>query len=175
MKPDDLRLTEPSEDFGAEFRDYIGELLEAGEGVAEEEVRAAQEDLATYLRSLKDAAASRNLRPGLVPWNTYWMVLGRCLLGMSDLRHRLTPALEDRGGHIGYNVRPSERGKGYGTKLLALTLEKAKEQGLGRVLVTCHPDNVASARIIEKNGGLLASEGICKLDGEPVRRYWIEF
>lgn len=174
MMPCNLRLIGPNEDLLDEYVAYVEELLEARERVSEDMLEAAHGGFNQFVNSLRDAAAGRNLRPGLVPWNTYWMLLSKRLLGMSSLRHRLTPALEDRGGHIGYNVRPSERSKGYGTKLLALTLEKAKRRGLERVLVTCHPDNVASVRIIEKNGGVLASQGVCKLDGELVRRYWIE-
>lgn len=172
--PDELRLVEPSEELEGEYVAHIRELLEAGEHVSEDMVEAARGGFAAFVQGLRDAAAGRNLRPSLVPWNTYWLMLGKRMLGMSSLRHRLTPSLEDRGGHIGYHVRPSERRKGYGTRLLALTLEKARALGLRRVLLTCDPDNLASRRIIEKNGGLLAGEGICMLDGQPVRRYWIE-
>jgi predicted acetyltransferase len=174
MKLGEPTLVDPIEDMREEFIDYVQELRDAGESIWPEHSQAGSRDFHDFVRKLCDAAAGRNLKPGLVPWNEYWLVRRRRVLGTSSLRHRLTPALEDRGGHIGYCIRPGERGKGYGTQLLALTLEKAGELGLQRVLITCHRDNAASRRVIEKNGGVLSSEGICKANGEPVRRYWIE-
>jgi predicted acetyltransferase len=95
------------------------------------------------------------------------------LLGVAKLRHLLTPTLEDIGGHIGYSIRPSERGKGYGTVILALTLERARELGLSHVLLTCDTENTHSAQIIVRNGGVLTSEGYSPLRGARVSRYWI--
>jgi predicted acetyltransferase len=50
-------------------------------------------------------------------------------------------------------------------------LPEARAVGLGRVLVTCSDDNVASARIIERNGGVL--EDVRKTAVGLKRRYWI--
>ena len=79
-----------------------------------------------------------------------------------------------RGGHIGYGVRYSEWNRGYGTKMLGLALEKAKELHLSLVLITCNDDNLASARVMEKNGFVLGDKIIVSVDGEDylTRRYW---
>ena len=98
---------------------------------------------------------------------------GATILGRSGLRLWLTPDLEDIGGHIGYRIRPSERRKGYGTRLLAMTLDAARKHGLRDVLLTCDSDNIASRRIIERNGGQLASERVSPQSGVLVARYWI--
>jgi predicted acetyltransferase len=90
------------------------------------------------------------------------------------LRQTLTSDLEEFGGHIGYDIRPSERRRGYGTQILRLTLDKAHRLGLKRVLVTSDSANIASWRIIEKNGGVLHSEAISQHTGELLRKYWIE-
>lgn len=134
-----------------------------------------------FVRALDDEARGVGLRPGLVPQSVFWLVRedGQesgepVIVGASRLRHVLTQALEDVGGHIGYDVRPSERRKGYGTRLLALTLERARTAGLARVLLTCDTDNTASARIIEKNGGILSSRSVSPETGVMVSRYWIE-
>jgi predicted acetyltransferase len=84
------------------------------------------------------------------------------------------PALEKKGGHIGYYIRPSQRGKGYGNLILHLSLEKARELGLKRVLVTCDDNNDASLKTIENNGGKLVDK--IKGEGSVVltRRYWID-
>ena len=78
------------------------------------------------------------------------------------------------GGNIGYAIRPSERRKGFGTLILRLTLEKAKNIGLTRVLVTCDADNVASRKIIERNGGVLAGQVVSEHTGKLVMRYFID-
>jgi len=115
------------------------------------------------------------LPDGWVPGTTYWLIRdGKTIVAQSNLRHRLTPSLERVGGHIGYATRPSERRKGYGTLLCALTLQKARELGLKRVLITCDADNLASARIIEKNGGRLENQELSQATGKLKNRYWIE-
>ena len=58
-----------------------------------------------------------------------------------------------------------------GTRMIALALDKCRELGIGRVLMCCDSDNFASARTIEKNGGVL--ENVVFGGGAPVKRYWI--
>lgn len=133
------------------------------------------EEYAALLTELDADAHDEDLPTERVPQTVYWLVRdGSTLIGSSRLRHRLTPLLEEEGGHIGYDIRPSERGKGYATLLLALTLEKARGLGLEGVLVTCDEDNLASARVIEKNKGQLLNKVILQTSGIQVRRYWID-
>ena len=54
------------------------------------------------------------------------------IYGGLHIRHYLTHELRLFGGHIGYGIRPSERGKGLGKLQLELGLQKAKEMGLNR-------------------------------------------
>jgi predicted acetyltransferase len=135
-------------------------------------------DFVALVHALDEEARGIGLAPGLVPQTSFWLVrhdaAGPTILGVSRLRHRLTETLEDVGGHIGYDVRSSERRQGYGTRLLALTLPQARALGLSRVMLTCDTDNVASARVIEKNGGMLASQSMSPRTGVLVSRYWIE-
>ena len=116
-----------------------------------------------FLRSRVDMHLGRNLAPGRVPMTTYWLYDGPKPIAVSKLRHRLNESLRRVGGHVGYCVRPSERGKGYGTLLLGLTLVAARKRGLRRLLLTCNQDNAASRRVIERNGGRLSSirGGVC--------------
>lgn len=120
----------------------------------------------------------RDLPPGRVAETRFFLVAHEAdaltVIGMSTLRHTLTPLLEDVGGHIGYRIRPSARRQGYGTRILELTLRQAQPLGLSRVLLTCDQDNIASARVIQRNGGVLASEGYSAQTATVVSRYWIE-
>lgn len=111
---------------------------------------------------------------GWVPCSTFFLVRpdGK-VVGKSSLRHELNEHLRTIGGSIGYVIRPDQRRKGCGTAILRLTLEKASELGLERVLVTCDEDNIASAKIIEKNGGTL--ETVYRDNKADIAkcRYWI--
>lgn len=104
--------------------------------------------------------------------DTYrWIVEGDEYLGAVSFRHELTEWLHDFGGHIGYGVRPSARGRGLASWALGCTLDLARERGYPRVLLVCRDDNAASARVIEKNGGILEDK---RRDGDTLlRRYWV--
>ena len=94
------------------------------------------------------------------------------LLGAVNIRHYLNENLLKYAGHIGDGIRPSERGKGYGTKLIALALEECKKLGINKVLMVCNKENIASAKTIINNGGILENE-ILSEKGTIEQRYWI--
>ena len=114
----------------------------------------------------------RNLKPDRVGSDYYWLVDDEAdyFIGEICVRHRLNDALRLRGGHIGYVIRYGEWGRGYGTLMLKLALEKAKARGLSEVLITCDDTNLASARVMEHNGCVLADK--VEVDGVLNRRYW---
>ena len=89
-------------------------------------------------------------------------------LGFLNLRLRLNDYLLEKGGHIGYSIRPSERGKGYAKESLRQGLQIAKEKNINRVLVTCSIKNPASRAVILANGGQL------KDIRHETERYWID-
>lgn len=76
------------------------------------------------------------------------------------------------GGHIGDGIRPSERNKGLGTQMIALALQECQKLGIKKVLMCCDKENIASARTIIKNGGILENEVLD--NGVWIQRYWIE-
>jgi predicted acetyltransferase len=165
-----LSLTEPSLTWQAAFLELAAEFVAANDL----RYQAAISDFAGYLQYLQQFAQGIDLPPGIVRETTYWGVDGATIVGTIRLRHELNPALEQIGGHIGYAVRPSKRRQGYGTRMLALTLEQARRIGLERVLITCDTDNVGSARIIEKNGGQLLDQIRVAGHDKSASRYWIE-
>lgn len=75
-------------------------------------------------------------------------------------------------GHVGYGVRPSARGRGVATWALGAVLPHARAVGLDRLLLVCADDNDASARTIERHGGVL--EAVVDEEHGRVRRYWID-
>lgn len=93
-------------------------------------------------------------------------------VGAVNIRHYLNEGLLATGGHIGDGIRPSERGKGYATAMIALALEECKKLGIDRVLMCCDKNNIASAKSIIRNGGVLENE--VEEDGGLTQRYWIK-
>jgi predicted acetyltransferase len=106
--------------------------------------------------------------PGRGHCSYCWIVEQDTVLGGIALRHELTDFVL-RMGHVGYGIRPSARGRGLATWALGQVLVRAGELRLDRVLVACADDNLASARVIEANGGLL--EHVRDTELGRVRRY----
>ena len=95
------------------------------------------------------------------------------MVGAVNIRHYLNEKLLFDGGHIGDGVRPSERRKGYATKIISLALDECKNLGINKVLITCNKDNIGSAKSIINNGGILENEVVDE-DKQVVQRYWIK-
>ena len=90
-----------------------------------------------WLKSVTDKTSLETANPS-------WVVTDTCfafdendrIIGIIDLRHELNDFLKDF-GNSGYNVRPSERRKGYATEMLRLIIRRAAEIGClcsGRLL-----------------------------------------
>lgn len=146
-----------------------------GFGYSPEETKnlnPTREEFATYLQRIMDMEDPNAPRPaGWVTASSFWIVdatweAGGSLLGFISVRHSLTDYLLNFGGHIGYSVRPGVRRKGIASQALAQVLEIAKELGAYPTLVTCHEENKASWRTIERVGGELEDTR------ENIRRYW---
>jgi predicted acetyltransferase len=98
------------------------------------------------------------------------------IVGRSSIRHSITNEfLAREGGHIGYCVLAEHRRRGYATEILRQSLVVVRSIGVERVLVTCDDDNVGSATVIERCGGVFESltENTENPNGAPKRRYWI--
>ena len=93
--------------------------------------------------------------------------VGRAL-GFLNLRLKLNEGLLNHAGHIGYSIRPSERGKGYAKEALRQGLQVAKEKNIKKALVTCSTENPASRAVIVANGGVFEDVR------NGVERYWID-
>lgn len=111
---------------------------------------------------------------GRVPSTQFWIIDENDeYCGRVSLRHSLNDYLSKFGGHIGYDICPSKRGKSYSSIALGLCLPEAKKLGLDKVLLTCDDDNYGSIKAIGKNGGILQDK-VMQDNGVLTRRYWIE-
>lgn len=169
-----LALVAPSVEHAAAYQAIVAEFLAADEPWFNN-FELARADFPAFVRELEDEARGDGLPPGVVPQQTYWLLKsGAEIVAEIRLRPRLTPPFERHNGHIGYNTRPSRRGRGYATAALALALAEARGQGLARVMLTVEGDNPASVRVIEKNGGRLDWRRTDPATGETVSCYWVE-
>ena len=112
-----------------------------------------------WLEKKVNMARGIGLEDWMVPATTFWLMDGDTPVGQGNLRHRLTDALRQAGGHIGYAVASDQRGKGYGRALLGLLLEEARRMGITEeILVTVYLGNLPSRRVAESCGGELRRE-----------------
>jgi predicted acetyltransferase len=143
---------------------------EDGFGLAEEDDIETAEGFAKWIGRLVDQSKSTaSVHVGQPHCSYRWIVDDTELLGGIALRHEFTDFVA-RMGHIGYGIRPSGRGRGVATWALRQMLDEARSIGLERVLIVCAADNLASARVIENNGGVLDD---VPSHGLRQRRYWI--
>jgi predicted acetyltransferase len=128
-------------------------------------------DWPAYLDRLDLNRRGEDVPVGRVPSTFLVAEVDGRIIGRVSIRHELNAYLEERGGHIGYGIRPEYRGRGYATEILSMALLIMQDLGVQKVLVTCNDSNAVSGHVIEKCGGVL--ENIIEADdGERVRRYW---
>jgi predicted acetyltransferase len=127
------------------------------------EITAVEQDFVGHLAGLdRDGQApvafGERMLPS-VPANAFWLVEGKSFVGAITIRARIdTHLLAHFSGHLGYGVRPSMQGRGYGKRQLALGLDICRGMGIGIARLSCALDNIASRRVIEANGGVLLRE-----------------
>lgn len=153
----------------------MDDYLRGGDARYENIRERVEGDFAGLLAEWQAIAAGCKAPPGYCQELRYWLVRdNREILGGIRLRPEMPESLQRSLGNIGYDVRPSARNSGYATVMLAQALVKARELGLARVMLICEPANIASARVMQKNGGVLESEYISAQSGKRYQRYWIE-
>lgn len=176
-----LKLIEACEEYANELKTFREEIL-ANDPVDENQFAgcmglSAFENVSDWIRvcNLRKNEDTCEQAGTNVPSTTYFAIReeDHKLVGVIDLRHHIDhPILGTWGGHTGYSVRPTERGKGYAKEMLRLNIENAKRMGIPVILVTCSADNSASEKTILDCGGRY--ENTVDVDGLQVKRYWIK-
>lgn len=176
------RLVRPSLAYAPSFIEALGEGYSRDTLRAEtpESIAAVAADPAGLIASLVDIPdmimqPDGSMKPA-VPGTNLWYVEGEAFIGSFHIRHELNEFLEKVGGHVGYTVRPSARGQGHASAMLAQGLNHIRANlPLERVLLTVNASNPASIRVIEKNGGV-HTDTIAHIwrPGETALHYWID-
>jgi len=170
-------LTEPVPQYKESFLEGLREFQEEGR-MLNYNLQRIQKDFESFLRHTQIQKDRNKISPRLVPTTEYWLIEGDeysgTYLGTFSLRHELNDMFMRIGGHIGYQVRPSQRLRGYGKELLRLGLQKARQLGFTRVLITCDENNISSQKVIEYNGGKFENSITVEGSSERKLRYWID-
>lgn len=164
---EELRLTEVAITDGVDVLQMLREIGPGENGFQNNAFNLSELDYSQWLQSQIDMAKGINLDPKYVPMTTFWLRRSGYPVGISKLRHYLNEDLLKVGGHIGFCIRPTERGKGYANEILTRTWSMARQMGINKVLLTCGIENIASWKTIENCGGMLKKME----NGE--RYYWI--
>lgn len=163
-----VELIELSAENDIDIFDMLKEIGPGENGFMNSAYGISYEDFPSYLADNINYSKGINLPPGYVPQTIYWLYIDSKPVGIGKFRHYLNDFLLEHGGHIGYCIRPTERGKGYGTIILREVLRKAKDNELDEALIVCNEKNIPSRKAIEGNNGKLESiiQDECK--------YWIK-
>lgn len=128
-------------------------------------------DFDKLLAQIARFARGEQLPSGYVACTTLWLVANNEIVGVTNLRHYLSPEIAHCGGHIGLSIRPSARKHGYGKILMQSSIQWLQQKGVDQVHIHCHQHNQGSARTIIACGGILDSE--ITLGEEVISRYLV--
>ena len=174
-----LVLVEPQIEYADDIWEFRREILECDAGTEDrfagcmslDVCKSAEEWIKICI--LRKSEETCETVGSTVPSHMYLAVRidDNKIIGIIDLRHHINhPILGTWGGHCGYSVRPSERGKGYAKEMLRLNIQNARKLGIPKLLITCDVKNTASEKVILANGGVF--EKAIDVDGCTMKRYW---
>lgn len=144
-------LVEPNNEYKKSFENYVLAYKKINDIHYINKYKKALENFDEYLNDLYNYSKGIDLLQGEVITSTFWLIDKDEVVGVTRIRHQEV----EYAGHIGYDISPAYRNKGYGTQILKLALERAAKIGIKKAIVNCNIDNIASKKIIEKNNGEL--------------------
>lgn len=163
-----VELKELSIADGKDIYDMIKEIGPGENGFQNRGYYINTENFRDYLKGNINMSKGINLDSKYVPQTLYWLYIDDEPVGIGKIRDYLNDNLKKEGGHIGYSIRPSKRGNGYGNIMLNELLKKAKQKHIDKVLITCEDYNTPSRSVIENNKGRLLDINDHKC------RYWVD-
>lgn len=165
----DLFLVEPNKIYQKSFENYALTYREINDKHYFNKYKKALENFQDYLNDLHNYSEGNDLPQGEVITSIFWLIDKKNVVGVVRVRHQEI----ESAGHIGYDISPNCRNRGYGFQILKLALEKAVKIGIEEVILTCNIDNTASKKIIEKNNGKLLGTIFDEDENEYLYKYSI--
>lgn len=174
----DVVLIKPNKELYIQYKDMMDEWIKDGSRIAPWPLHieySTKEQFYEMIKQLDDVENGIN-HGDYASSTTYWLYdrENNRIIGASNLRHYLDEMSKKYWGHIGYGIRPSERGKGYGTRILKLTLEEAKKINLSKVWLGAYESNVGSWKLMEKCGATFYKIVYEEDTNLPIKKYWID-
>ncbi|WIE74958.1 GNAT family N-acetyltransferase [Curtobacterium sp. MCSS17_007] len=169
-----MELVAPARSYFPSFARSLQEWDGAHQDGAGVRDAAAIADRAGFERWVDQLLAEETVpaSPDHVTCTYRWIVEGDEYLGSIALRHEPNGFLRSYGGHVGYGVRPSARGRGLASAALARVVHLAGQRGMPEVMLTCDVTNPASRRVIEHAGGRY-ERSVVDPDGHTLLHHWI--
>lgn len=171
----ELELIFPTSEYRQQLEEYMQEHIDnnehelVGDGGFD-----VLRDFDKWLEKINNDLSEKTIKGSSIPSTVYLGVrkTDNKVVGILQIRHKLSDYLYQNAGHIGDGVRPSERRKGYATEMIGLAIKKCEKMGMKKILMICDKENIGSAKSIMNNGGILEDE-IVTDDGKVNQRYWI--
>ena len=165
----DLFLVEPNKEYQKSFENYVLTYRKINDEHYFNKYKKALENFQEYLNDLHNYSKGDSLPQGEVITSAFWLIDKKEVVGVVRIRRQEVECA----GHIGYDISPDFRNRGFGFQILKLALEKAIKIGIEEVILTCNIDNIASKRIIEKNKGKLLGTIFDEEENEYLYKYSI--
>jgi len=165
----DVFLIEPNKEYQKSFENYVLAYIKINDEHYLNKYKKALVNFQSYLNDIYNYSKGYDLPQGEVITSTFWLIDKKEVVGVVRIRHEEVGTA----GHIGYDISPDFRNKGYGNVILKHALEKVEEIGIKEIVLTCNIDNIASKKIIENNHGKLISTIYDEEENEYLYKYII--
>ena len=171
------KLVRPAEEYKESYLEALAEYHAEGRYLYQD-INTLKGDFESFLTSMRAEKGYPHqpyqdwVEP--VPETIVWLVKDNKYIGTVDIRHRLNWHLEKWGGHIHFNIRPSMRGKGFGTKILMKAIPIVNYIGIDKALITIPTDDNAATRIVESVGATFEDKTCATEKFPAVKRYWLD-
>lgn len=166
----DLFLDKPNKKYQKSFERYAEAYKKTGNDHYFNMYKRSLENFDEYLKYLDNYSKGLDLQQGYVATSTFWLIDNNEVAGVTRIRHQEV----EYAGHIGYDISPAYRNRGYGTQILKLALSEAVKLGIKDIIVTCNIDNIHSKKVIENNNGELLGVVFDPEESEKLYKYIIK-
>lgn len=166
-----VKLSRPSLELSESYFQFIEAMRLNGDFIWSGNLPEKEESTEAFVA--RNLQMENSVPEGMVLESRYWATINNIVVGKISLRHALNESLREFGGNIGYEVHPIYRRRGVARDMLRQVLESTTAKRIGRLLLTCAPDNLASIKVIEANGGVFERTQFVSKIQRDTNYYWI--